>query len=64
MGAEPSRWIPVPGKSLVAFDATHPLGDFSGRAEELAGEVRVDPSDLKHGVRGYLAIAGGIEAEA
>jgi polyisoprenoid-binding protein YceI len=57
VGAEPSRWTPVPGKSLVAFDATHPLGDFSGRAEELAGEVKVDPSDLKHGVRGHLAVA-------
>jgi polyisoprenoid-binding protein YceI len=57
VSAEPARWTAVPVKSSVAFDATHPLGDFSGRVEALAGEVRLDPSDLKHGVRGHLAIA-------
>jgi polyisoprenoid-binding protein YceI len=57
VSAEPARWTPVPLKSFVAFDATHPLGDFSGRAEQLAGEITVDPSDLKQGTRGHVVIA-------
>jgi polyisoprenoid-binding protein YceI len=54
--AEPGRWTPVPLKSTVAFDATHPFGDFSGRAEELMGEIVMDPSDLAQAVRGTVTI--------
>jgi polyisoprenoid-binding protein YceI len=57
LSAEPARWAPVALKSFVAFDAGHPLGNFSGRAEQLGGEVTVDPSDLKHGARGHVAVA-------
>jgi len=51
--AEPARWVPV-GHSVVAFDAQHPLGAFSGEAEPLGGEVRMDPADLKQGVTGWI----------
>lgn len=54
--AEPGPWAPVPLRSIATFEATHPLGNFSGRAEELSGEVRVDPADLAQGVRGAVSV--------
>jgi polyisoprenoid-binding protein YceI len=54
--AEPVRWVVVPVKSFVVFEAGHPLGDFSGRADEFTGEVRLDPTDLKQGVSGALEV--------
>jgi len=50
------RWVPVPDKSAVEFTATHPLGDFRGRAEGVTGEFQADPADLKAGVTGVLRI--------
>src|SRR5262249_60346304 len=38
-------------------DATHPLGPFSGRTENVQGEFRLDPADLKLGVTGSLWIS-------
>ncbi|HET8579243.1 MAG TPA: YceI family protein [Methylomirabilota bacterium] len=55
--AESRRWVPVPGKSLVGFDASHPLGDFSGASEQATGEFEGDTADLKKGVTGWLAVA-------
>jgi polyisoprenoid-binding protein YceI len=52
--AEPYPWVPVPGKSQVSFDATFPLGDFTGRTEALEGEFRADIADLGKGVTGFL----------
>ena len=31
--AQSRRWVPVPGKSVVAFEATHRLGDFRGSSD-------------------------------
>jgi len=55
--AEPRRWTPVPGTSTVGFDASHPLGDFSGASEHPTGEFEGDAADLKKGVKGWLAVA-------
>jgi polyisoprenoid-binding protein YceI len=55
--AEPRRWTPVPGTSVVSFDASHPLGDFSGTSEHPTGEFEGDAADLKKGVTGWLAVA-------
>jgi polyisoprenoid-binding protein YceI len=55
--AEPRRWTPVPGTSTVSFDASHPLGDFSGASEHPTGEFEGDAADLKKGVKGWLAVA-------
>lgn len=46
----------VPGKSRVMFEASHPLGDFSGATEEVAGEVRLDPSNIPLGVAGSVTV--------
>jgi polyisoprenoid-binding protein YceI len=46
----------VAGKSLVAFDATHAFGNFSGQGEAVTGEILLDPMDLELGVRGALAV--------
>ena len=54
--SEPKRWAPVPGKSQVFFDASYPLGTFSGRTEQVQGDFRADPADLKLGVTGSLQI--------
>lgn len=55
--AEPRRWVPVAGRSQVGFGAGFPLGDFTGRGEDLSGEFRADPSDLRLGVTGTLRVA-------
>ena len=54
--AEPRRWVPVAAKSAVAFEATHAMGNFSGRADGPTGEFQVDPADLKAGVTGVLRV--------
>ena len=43
------RWLPNPPRSFVSFDATHQMGDFTGRAEGVTGEFQVDPADLRAG---------------
>jgi len=54
--AEPARWVPVTGRSLVSFDAGFPPGDFSGFGRDLTGELEVDSSDLGQGVSGHLTV--------
>ena len=49
--------MPVAGKCQVAFGATFPLRDFSGRTESLSGEFVTDPSDLRQGATGILRIS-------
>jgi polyisoprenoid-binding protein YceI len=55
--AEVRTWTTVPGKSEVAFTAAFPLGNFTGRTQEVTGEFRADPTDLRTGVTGSLSIA-------
>jgi polyisoprenoid-binding protein YceI len=57
--AEPRTWAPVPGKSEVAFTASFPLGNFTGRTQEVTGDFRADPADLRTGVTGFLRVAPG-----
>ena len=45
-----------PAKSEVSFTASFPLGDFTGRTQDIAGEFRADPADLRSGVTGVLRI--------
>ncbi len=47
----------MPGTSTVGFDASHPLGDFSGASEQPTGEFEGDTADLKKGVKGWVAVA-------
>ena len=54
--AEPSRWIPVRGQSLVSFDAIFPPADFSGFGRDLSGEFEADAADLSQGVSGSLTV--------
>src|SRR5262245_47095513 len=50
--AEPKRWATVAGQSQVTFEASFPLGDFTGTTEDLAGEFLADTADLRQGVTG------------
>jgi len=44
--AEETTFRIVSGRSEVAFDATYPLGDFTGTTKDVKGEIRLDPADL------------------
>ena len=54
--AESRRWLPIPSRSVAAFDATHRLGDFSGRAEGVTGEFQANTTDLRAGVTGVARV--------
>ena len=54
--ADVRRFTPVAAKSEVTFTASFPLGDFTGRTQDIAGEFRADPADLRSGVTGMLRI--------
>jgi polyisoprenoid-binding protein YceI len=54
--AEPARWMPVRGQSLVSFDAVFPPADFSGFGRDLSGEFEADAADLTLGVSGHLTV--------
>lgn len=54
--AEPARWVPVRGQSLVSFDAVFPPADFSGFGRDLSGEFEADAADLTQGVSGRLTV--------
>ncbi len=56
-GGEPNRWMTVAGKSQVSFDASFPLGNFTGRTGDLGGEFRADQADLRQGVTGVLRVS-------
>jgi polyisoprenoid-binding protein YceI len=56
---ETRRWITIGGKSQVSFDASSPLGTFSGRTDSVRGEFQADPGDLRQGVAGALHIVPG-----
>jgi len=55
-GAESKQWTVVAGKSQVSFDASHALGNFSGRGEDVTGVFAADPADLRRGVTGVLRV--------
>ena len=54
--ADAARWVPVPGQSLVSFDAMFPPGDFSGFGRDLSGEFEADADNLALGVSGRLTV--------
>lgn len=54
--AEPRRWVPNPAKSIVTFDASHPMGAFSGRAEGVTGEFQADTADLRASITGVARV--------
>lgn len=47
----------VAAKSQVSFDASFPLGNFTGRTGDLGGEFRADQADLRQGVTGALRVS-------
>jgi polyisoprenoid-binding protein YceI len=54
--AEPARWVPVSGQSIVSFDASFPPADFSGYCRDVSGEFEADAADLSRGVTGRLTV--------
>ena len=52
---EPKSYTVVAGKSRVTFDATYPLGDFSGVTEAVTGQLRLDPANIPLGVAGSVS---------
>jgi polyisoprenoid-binding protein YceI len=55
-GADTRTWSPAPEASLVAFDARFTLGDFSGEAHSVQGELTLDAVDLRKPVAGTLRV--------
>jgi polyisoprenoid-binding protein YceI len=55
-GAQSRRWAAVAGKSSAGFRASFPLGEFSGRTEDVSGEFETDVTDLRKGVTGVLSV--------
>lgn len=55
-GADLRRFTPVVAKSEVSFTASFPLGDFTGRTQDIDGEFHADPADLRSGITGMLRI--------
>ena len=53
---EPKSYAVVAGKSRVTFEATHPLGDFSGATEAVTGQLRLDPANIPLGVAGRVSV--------
>ena len=51
---EPKSYTVVAGKSRATFDASHPLGDFSGATEGVTGQLRLDPANISLGVAGSV----------
>lgn len=54
--AETGIWLPVSGKCEVGFTGSFKLGDFAGKAENVSGEVRVDPADLRNRITGTFRV--------
>jgi len=52
--AEPKSYAVIAGKSRATFDATYPLGDFSGATEAVTGQLRLDPANIPLGVTGSV----------
>ena len=56
LGAEPKTYAVVPEKSRVMFEASFPLGDFTGITGELRGEFQADPQNVGAGIRGTVTV--------
>lgn len=52
---EPKSYTVVAGKGRVTFDASYPLGDFSGATEAVRGQFRLDPANILLGVTGRVS---------
>jgi len=57
--AESVRWITVPGKGIVSFDADFTPSPFSGFGRHVEGTFDADPWDLSIGVTGELSTEVG-----
>lgn len=54
--SDPKLFVIVSDKSRVEFQATYPLGDFTGATEEVSGELSVDPQNVPLGVSGSVSV--------
>lgn len=54
--AQPKSYGVVAGKSQVRFEASYPLGDFSGTTEDVTGELRLDSANVSQGVSGSVTV--------
>ena len=57
--AQAKHWTTVPGKCRVTFEASFPLGDFTGQSEDVTGEFVADAADLRQGVTGVVRVNAG-----
>ncbi len=53
---EPRSYRVVAEKNQVMFEASYPLGDFSGATGDVTGEIRLDPDNIPLGVTGSVAV--------
>ncbi len=65
--AETTRWMTVPGRGVVSFDADFAPGGFSGFGREVTGEFEANPWNLAQGISGQVtvkvaSISTGIDA--
>ena len=54
--AEPKTYVVVPARSQVMFEASFPLGNFRGTAEEVRGEFQADLENIPAGIRGSVTV--------
>lgn len=54
--AGPKSYRVTADRSQVMFEAEHPLGDFAGTTEKVAGEFRINPDNAPQDVSGSVAI--------
>jgi polyisoprenoid-binding protein YceI len=54
--ADVRRFTPVPAKSEVSFAASYPFGNFTGRTQDITGEVHANLLDLRSGVTGVVRV--------
>lgn len=56
VAGEPRAYGVVAGKSQVTFEASYPLGDFSGTSEDVTAELRLDPANVALGMTGSVTV--------
>ncbi len=57
--AQPKAYVVSAGRSQVIFEASYPLGDFTGTTEKVAGEFRINPDNVTQGITGSVTINPG-----
>jgi polyisoprenoid-binding protein YceI len=56
---QPKAYTVAAGRSQVTFEATYPLGNFTGTTEKVTGELRINPDNVTQGITGHVTINPG-----